>query len=120
MILSIRRWAVIVLLALLPATLLAQACELGCSLARMSARMHASMSEQAHQVMPNCDHEMPVASDADDVCPMAALCDFAHLTALPSVHSFDAVTAASTMGVQSSYASFTSTSFPPAQRPPAA
>ena len=110
-----RLWAVIVLLAVLPATLFAQGCDLGCSLARMSA----PIGELSHQSMPDCDHSMSVASD-DDVCPMAALCDFAHLTALPTVLSCDSVVVLPTVGVPPSYASFTSTSFPPAQRPPAA
>ena len=116
MTLNIRRWAVILLLAVLPATLFAQSCDLGCSLARMSA----PMGEPSHQLMPDCDHPMSVPSDADDVCPMAALCDFAHLTALPTVLPFDKVAIVPTVGVAPSYASFTSTSFPPAQRPPAA
>ena len=116
MVIRIRRWAVIVLLAVLPATLFAQGCDLGCSLARMSA----PMGEPSHQSMPDCDHQVSVASDADDVCPMAALCDFAHLTALPTALSFDSIAVAPTAGVAPSYTSFTSTSFPPAQRPPAA
>ena len=116
MVIHIRRWAVIVLLAVLPATLFAQSCELACSLARMSA----PMGEPSHQSMPDCDHPMSVASDAADVCPMGALCDFAHLTALPIVLSFDSVAVVPTVGVAPSYASFTSTSFPPARRPPAA
>ena len=116
MVIHIRRWAVIVLLAVLPATLFAQGCDLGCNLARMSA----PMGESSHQSMPDRDHLMSVASDADDGCPMAALCDFAHLTALPIVLSFDSVAVVPTVGVAHSHASFTSTSFPPAQRPPAA
>ena len=116
MVIHIRRWAVILLLVILPATLFAQSCDLGCSLARMSA----PMGEPSRQSMPDCDREMSAAVDADDVCPMAALCDFAHLTALPTVLSFDGVVVAPTVGVAPSYASFTSTSFPPAQRPPAA
>ena len=78
------------------------------------------MGAQSQQSMPDWDHPMSVASDADDVCPMAALCDFAHLTALPTALSFDSIAVAPTVGVAPSYASFTSTSFPPAQRPPAA
>ena len=112
----IRRWAVIVLLAVLPATLFAQGCDLGCSLARMSAPMGAP----SHQSMPDYDHQVSVASDADDGCPMASLCDFAHLTALPTALSLGSVAVVPTVGVAPSYASFTSTSFPPARRPPAA
>lgn len=78
------------------------------------------MNAQAHQSMSDCDHEMSVASDADDVCPMAALCAFAHLTALPTVVVLDTVAIAPTFGVEPSHADFSSTSFPPAQRPPAA
>ena len=78
------------------------------------------MGEKSHQSMPDYDHQVSVASDADDVCPMAALCDFAHLTALPTALSFVSVAVAPTVGVAPSYVSFTSTSFPPAQRPPAA
>ena len=110
-----RRWAIVVLLAVLPATLFAQACELGCSLARMSALT----SEHACQSKPECNHEMSVASDGDEICPMAALCDFAHLTALVPLLSLDSIATAPTDGVAPSYTSFTSTSFPPAQRPPA-
>ena len=116
MTLNIRRWSVILLLAVLPATLFAQGCDLGCSLARMSA----PMGEPSHQSMPDCDHSMSAANDGDGVCPMGALCDFAHLTALLTVLSFDSVVVAPTVGVAPSYANFTSTSFPPAQRPPAA
>ena len=78
------------------------------------------MGEKSHQSMPDYDHQVSVASDAHDVCPMAALCDFAHLTALPTVLPYDKVAIVPTVGVAPSYASFTSTSFPPAQRPPAA
>ena len=116
MTLNIRRWSVILLLAVLPATLFAQSCDLGCSLARMSA----AIGEPSHQSMPDCDHSMSAASDGDGVCPMAALCDFAHLTALLTVLFVDSVAIAPTVGVEPSYTRFTSTYFPPARRPPAA
>ncbi len=78
------------------------------------------MNAQAHQSMSDCDHDMSVAGDADDACPMGALCDFAHLTALPTVVPFDSVAIAPTFGVEPTHADFSSTTFPPAQRPPAA
>ena len=78
------------------------------------------MDEQSHRSMPDCDHPTSVASAADDVCPMAALCDFAHLTALAPFLSVDSVAVAPSVGVAPSYIHFKSTSLPPVQRPPAA
>ena len=78
------------------------------------------MGEPSHQSMPDHDHSMSAASDGDGVCPMAALCDFAHLTALLTVLSVNSGAIAPTVGVEPSRTRFTSTSFPPAQRPPAA
>lgn len=114
--LHVRRWAVILLLAVLPATLFAQACELGCYLARMNTPMTA----EAQRPMSDGNHEMSVAAAGDDACPMAALCEFAHLTALSTVLSVASVVVAPTFGVEPSHADFSSTTFPPDQRPPAA
>ncbi len=113
----LRRWAVIMLLVILPATLFAQACELGCTLAQMGASMIANADAE----MAGCDHDKSTSNDLKNVCPMAALCDFAHVSALlPSVPVVDAAALISTTRVEPSCLSFTSTSFPPAQRPPAA
>ena len=113
---TVRRWAVIVLLAVVPATLFAQACGLSCDLGRMSERSII----HTHELMPDPNQDITADNDTNDACPMAALCDFSHLSALASVHFCDTVTAAPTTGVSPSFASFTSTAFPPAQRPPAA
>ena len=111
-----RHWAVIVLLALLPATVFAQACELGCALSHQPQHANASTPS----AMPDCDHAtMPTDRDSDR-CSLAALCGFAHLVAFPTLTSIDKPLekqrAASPDLVP---LNFSSTHPLPAQRPPA-
>ena len=124
---NLRRWSALLLLVILPATQLAQACEVRCGLSRISD----SLVQQTHQqttgsaynqsAMTKVDATQPTnaTNDAGDKCPMAALCDLAHLSVLPTIFFFGHINVLPTQSLVLMSERFTSTSFPPEHRPPA-
>ncbi len=109
-----RKWIALLLLAvLLPATAFAQACNTRCTLPQQAAAAHAALTQADMQ-----DHCAKKTTQRNDVCPLAAMCDFANLFVL-NVASTQFTAIPPSVTPTTLLADFVSVTYPPALRPPA-